>query len=279
MPSNPSPLARLSAALRATWAALRAGNRSVLLGNALLLAGVGWLTASGVSAVVAAAQADPRAVPVGQLMQDLAAGRVEVLRVDDERQIVASRYGDGSVFEVAIPAGYATEVVQRAVRHGVDVAVDTPELADASSAGAQLPRRTDSDPALLAAVVLAGAGAYLVTSGVRGAAAGRGSPASTGRGPARRFGRRKVAPSEVPLTRFADVAGCDEAISDLTEVVAFLQNPDRFTRTGAKAPKGALLVGPPGTGKTLLARAVAGEAGVPFFAVTGSDFVVPALPL
>ncbi|RME93217.1 MAG: ATP-dependent metallopeptidase FtsH/Yme1/Tma family protein [Verrucomicrobia bacterium] len=72
---------------------------------------------------------------------------------------------------------------------------------------------------------------------------------------------------------FADVAGCDEAKQELREVVEFLKNPKRFEELGARVPKGALLVGPPGTGKTLLARAVAGEAGVPFFSLSGSDFV------
>jgi cell division protease FtsH len=80
-------------------------------------------------------------------------------------------------------------------------------------------------------------------------------------------------PSDVPDTRFSDVAGCKEAIEDLAEIVDVLQHPDRYERLGARAPKGALLVGPPGTGKTLLARAVAGEAGVPFFSAAGSDFV------
>src|SRR5690606_18288781 len=74
-------------------------------------------------------------------------------------------------------------------------------------------------------------------------------------------------------TRFSDVAGADEAIADLRELVEFLADPDRFRRLGATVPKGALLCGPPGTGKTLLARAVAGEAGVPFFSASGSDFV------
>ena len=72
---------------------------------------------------------------------------------------------------------------------------------------------------------------------------------------------------------FADVAGVDEAKEELSEVVEFLSNPKKFTRLGARIPKGVLLVGPPGTGKTLLARAVAGEAGVPFFSISGSDFV------
>ncbi|MBO4784600.1 MAG: ATP-dependent metallopeptidase FtsH/Yme1/Tma family protein, partial [Lachnospiraceae bacterium] len=72
---------------------------------------------------------------------------------------------------------------------------------------------------------------------------------------------------------FKDVAGEDEAIESLQEVVDFLHNPDKYVKIGAKLPKGALLVGPPGTGKTLLAKAVAGEAHVPFFSLTGSDFV------
>ena len=72
---------------------------------------------------------------------------------------------------------------------------------------------------------------------------------------------------------FEDVAGVDEAVEEVREVVDFLQHPERYTRLGARLPKGVLLVGPPGTGKTLLARAVAGEAGVPFFSLSGSDFV------
>src|SRR5690625_7614999 len=72
---------------------------------------------------------------------------------------------------------------------------------------------------------------------------------------------------------FEDVAGIDEAKEELEEIVEFLKDPQRYSRLGGKIPKGALLVGPPGTGKTLLARAIAGEAGVPFFTISGSDFV------
>ncbi len=97
-----------------------------------------------------------------------------------------------------------------------------------------------------------------------------------GRGGAMGFGksRAKMLTEESGGRKmFDDVAGVEEAKADLAEVVEFLQDPSKFQRLGAKIPKGALLVGPPGTGKTLLARAVAGEAGVPFFTISGSDFV------
>src|SRR5256886_1284001 len=85
--------------------------------------------------------------------------------------------------------------------------------------------------------------------------------------------RAKVVLEDKPSTTFADVAGVDEAKYDLVEVVDFLKTPNKFQRLGGKIPRGVLLVGPPGTGKTLLARAVAGEAGVPFFSMSGSEFV------
>jgi cell division protease FtsH len=85
--------------------------------------------------------------------------------------------------------------------------------------------------------------------------------------------RAQVFDAERPKTRFSDVAGYDGAKAEISEVVDFLRSPDRYQRAGATAPRGVLMVGPPGTGKTLLARAVAGEASVPFFSVTGSSFV------
>ncbi|GAU07708.1 ATP-dependent zinc metalloprotease FtsH [Desulfoplanes formicivorans] len=96
-----------------------------------------------------------------------------------------------------------------------------------------------------------------------------------GGGKAMSFGRSraKMVTQEETKVTFEDVAGVDEAKEELSEVVDFLSNPKKFTRLGGRIPKGVLLVGPPGTGKTLLARAVAGEAGVPFFSISGSDFV------
>jgi cell division protease FtsH len=85
--------------------------------------------------------------------------------------------------------------------------------------------------------------------------------------------KAKILSGDTPQVTFADVSGADEAKEELKEIIEFLKDPQRFTRLGGRLPKGALLVGPPGTGKTLLARAVAGEAGRPFFSMSGSDFV------
>jgi len=96
-----------------------------------------------------------------------------------------------------------------------------------------------------------------------------------GGGKAMSFGksRAKLLTENQHRVTFSDVAGVDEAKDDLQEIIAFLKDPKKFTRLGGRIPKGCLLVGPPGTGKTLLARAIAGEAGVPFYSISGSDFV------
>ncbi len=96
---------------------------------------------------------------------------------------------------------------------------------------------------------------------------GAGSPMSFGRSKGRLYAQEDLG------VTFKDVAGIDEAVEEVSEVVDFLKNPEKYQRLGGRIPKGVLLVGPPGTGKTLLARAIAGEAGVPFFSLSGSDFV------
>jgi cell division protease FtsH len=151
--------------------------------------------------------------------------------------------------------------------------VDDPELlADLRGAGVEVEgMRPSVWPQLLGwilpFVLLAALWIFLLRRAV-GGVGGLGQSAMT-------FGKsraRLVAENEVDVS-FRDVAGCEEAKAELAEVVEFLRNPGRFTEVGAKIPKGVLLVGPPGTGKTLLARAVAGEAGVPFYSLSGSDFV------
>mmetsp|Transcript_3838 Transcript_3838/g.5845 ORF Transcript_3838/g.5845 Transcript_3838/m.5845 type:complete len:812 (+) Transcript_3838:130-2565(+) len=109
----------------------------------------------------------------------------------------------------------------------------------------------------------------------RGAAGGMGGGGRGGMGGMFQVGKstaKKISKEDINVT-FADVAGCQEAKKEIMEFVDFLQDPSRFTKLGAKIPKGALLCGPPGTGKTLLAKAVAGEAGVPFYSASGSDFI------
>ncbi len=102
---------------------------------------------------------------------------------------------------------------------------------------------------------------------MQGGAGGKGGPMSFGRSKA-----RMLSPDQVKTT-FADVAGCDEAKEEVAEMVEFLRDPGKFQRLGGRIPRGVLMVGPPGTGKTLLAKAIAGEAKVPFFTISGSDFV------
>jgi cell division protease FtsH len=115
---------------------------------------------------------------------------------------------------------------------------------------------------VLPPLVAVGAGALLLKY-----TEGSGGVIGVGKSKARTYAQGKTG------VKFADVAGVDEAKQELQEVVDFLKNSDKYTRLGAKIPKGVLLVGPPGTGKTLLAKAVAGEAGVPFFSMSGSEFV------
>lgn len=124
-------------------------------------------------------------------------------------------------------------------------------------------------PGVLLALVLYGVMRY-AAGGAGAGAGGRG-----GMGGIFQIGKstaKKIAKEDVKVN-FNDVAGCQEAKKEIMEFVDFLKDSDRFTRLGAKIPKGALLCGPPGTGKTLLAKAVAGEAGVPFFSISGSDFI------
>ncbi|NMO14888.1 ATP-dependent zinc metalloprotease FtsH [Pyxidicoccus fallax] len=154
------------------------------------------------------------------------------------------------------------------------VKVDDPDvLKDLQAHGVQVSAELPENPWLVTALWLLPLGVFLWLSLLRqrsgGAGAGRGpgSMFAVGRSNARMYAEKDI------HVRFADVAGVDEAKEELREVIAFLKTPQKYRRLGGKIPKGILLVGPPGTGKTLLAKAVAGEAEVPFFSISGSEFV------
>ena len=121
-------------------------------------------------------------------------------------------------------------------------------------------------PYLVVAALIIGLWIFMM----RQASGGNGAPGHPG---AFAKSKAKVAVADKNSVKFADVAGADEEKAELEEVVEFLKDPEKFIKLGARIPRGVLLVGPPGTGKTLLAKAVAGEAGVPFFSISGSDFV------
>ena len=169
---------------------------------------------------------------------------------DEVAELREDRVDEGTAYrvEAGYPVGYREVLANRLIDDGLPLVVD-PIRAESF---ARVMVRTLLPTLMILIVIL-----YLIrTMGAGG----------------KLFGSKAKA-SEIPDARFDDVAGADEAVADLRDAVAYLHDPDRFTRFGARGPKGLLLEGPPGTGKTLLARAVAGEAGVPFFAVAGSDFV------
>jgi cell division protease FtsH len=275
------------------WGRLLRTLRRRLAGTDPLLAGVALtLAVTLVAIVVTAAMSRPRpagtspaATTVTAVLADVRAGKVGAATLDESAHLVTvtHRGGPKAGAQATVPEAYLRDVVSAFVAAGVPLTVTDPAGATGHPATAATGGNTGgwlpAGVAIGGLVVLLGLLTALTVRGHRrrvpggvGATAGvpRGLGGISGRTGTR--SRATVEPAAVPTTRFRDVAGCDEAIADLTEMVMFLREPERFTRTGAKPPKGALLVGPPGTGKTLLARAVAGEAGVPFFAAAGSDF-------
>ncbi len=184
------------------------------------------------------------------------ARKVEKVRISADRSIVQIKdpSGNGGFITVNVPP-YDQDLVKILTKNGVDIAV--------------MPQNDEGfwfkALSSLFFPVLLLVGLFFL---LRRAQNGPGSQAMN-------FGKSKARVQMEPQTQvtFGDVAGIDQAKLELNEVVDFLKNADRFTAIGAKIPKGVLLVGPPGTGKTLLAKAVAGEAGVPFFSISGSEFV------
>ncbi|AFZ14101.1 membrane protease FtsH catalytic subunit [Crinalium epipsammum PCC 9333] len=188
-----------------------------------------------------------------EFIQEVESGKVERVGLSSDRTKALVTAQDGNKVIVNLPND--PDLVNILTSKGVDIAV--------------LPQSDDSfwfrALSSLFFPVLLLVGLFFL---LRRAQGGPGSQAMN-------FGKSKARVQMEPQTQvtFGDVAGIDQAKLELNEVVDFLKNADRFTAIGAKIPKGVLLVGPPGTGKTLLARAVAGEAGVPFFSISGSEFV------
>ncbi|AXE53831.1 ATP-dependent zinc metalloprotease FtsH [Aurantimicrobium sp. MWH-Uga1] len=174
-------------------------------------------------------------------------------RVDLKLKEADEKYGTDVQFFYVAPRG--VQVVD---------AVNASELTDGFNDEVPKENWFLSMLGILLPVILIGAFFWFMLSSMQGG----------GRG-VMQFGksRAKMVTKETPTVTFADVAGANEAVEELAEIVDFLKEPERFLAVGARIPKGVLLYGPPGTGKTLLARAVAGEAGVPFFSISGSDFV------
>jgi cell division protease FtsH len=181
------------------------------------------------------------------------AGTVKTATFLEGEQKITGEFTDGSTYSVTYPLSVQETLAKDMQASGVEVS------ADPQKGSALLGFLFQLIPVLL----IVGAFIFIMNQ------------SQGGGGRVMQFGkaRAKQVTKDQPKTTFADVAGVDEAIEELQEVKDYLQNPAKYQAMGAKIPKGVLLFGPPGAGKTLLARAVAGEAGVPFFSISGSDFV------
>jgi cell division protease FtsH len=189
-------------------------------------------------------------------------GKVERVRFSKDGSMLQLTAVDGRRAAVVLPND--PDLVDILAKNGVDISV---------SEGDQQGNYVSLLGNILFPLIAFG-GLFFLFRRAQGGGGGAGGPMG-GMGGPMEFGKSKSKFQEVPETgvTFQDVAGCDGAKLELQEVVDFLKNPDKYTALGAKIPKGCLLVGPPGTGKTLLAKAVAGEAGTPFFSCAASEFV------
>ncbi len=247
----------------------------------LALAGTSWSAPPAGAAPLGHARAHPAASAAAEtlsLSSLLALGREGSLRtalVDTATDTVSgtvTRAGHARAYQASFPAGYAPRLTDRLLADKVSVTA----AAATTGTGGQGASGGEWMIAMLVLFMVAmiGVGTVRRRLGGRGGggAAPRGLRPQSPTNPAG-FAKGRGEQAQVPATRFDDVAGVDEAVDVFRELVAYLRDPEPFKAAGADLPHGYLLVGPPGTGKTLLARAVAGEAGVPFFAVGASEFV------
>jgi cell division protease FtsH len=193
-------------------------------------------------------------IPFSEFQAKVEAGDVAEAKIYDGDQTVTGTLSDGTAYTSTYPTEYGDDLAGQLTKAGVPTDVD--------------PQKPNALLGTLITVILP----VLLIGGILLFVMNR---SQGGGGRVMQFGRskHKTVNKDQPKTTFADVAGVDEAIEELQEVKEYLQSPSKFQAMGAKIPRGVLLFGPPGTGKTLLARAVAGEAGVPFFTISGSDFV------
>ncbi|HET8710579.1 MAG TPA: ATP-dependent zinc metalloprotease FtsH [Spongiibacteraceae bacterium] len=188
-------------------------------------------------------------------IEEVRQDRISQVTVDG--QMIAGVRTDHSTFETVRPYIEDPKLIDDLIDHKVEVKGVKPE---AQSLWSQL--LVASFPILIIIVVF-----MFFMRQMQGGGGGRGGPMAFGKSKARLLGEDQI------KTTFADVAGCDEAKEDVKELVEFLRDPGKFQKLGGRIPRGILMVGQPGTGKTLLAKAIAGEAKVPFFSISGSDFV------
>jgi cell division protease FtsH len=198
---------------------------------------------------------EPQTLNYSDFIQQVKDGKVERVTVDG--YIITGKRADGDSFKTVRPAITDNGLIGDLVDNNVVVEGKQPEQ---QSIWTQL--LVASFPILVIIAVF-----MFFMRQMQGGAGGKGGPMSFGKSKARLLSEDQV------KTTLADVAGCDEAKEEVGELVEFLRDPGKFQRLGGRIPRGVLMVGPPGTGKTLLAKAIAGEAKVPFFTISGSDFV------
>ena len=184
--------------------------------------------------------------------------RDQIRRVIIDGQSIIATRANGDVYETVRPAVQDPRLMDDLLQHNVVVEGKKPEQ---QSVWMQL--LVAAFPVLIILAIFM----FFMRQMQGGMGGGRGGPMSFGKSKARLISEDQI------KTTFADVAGCDEAKDDVAELVEFLKDPGKFQRLGGRIPRGVLMAGPPGTGKTLIAKAIAGEAKVPFFTISGSDFV------